>query len=227
MSTPVTWTFTVKQVETVWRDTRQVFGNKLWIESMLYDVFPPEWQQELEQRAGRDFRDVLGEAVDGLGGDDPSLVFLAFQRTFGGYGVVTEYARHPLHGDVLKRGLRVESTGTEPDEPQRWLLPEPAFHELCTDISGAQRDEELIAESFAVQLSERQLDELERRYGGELSELAYAVVADLTAGDGPEVVVAGIQQALADLGITLEFRGVPNVLPASTRTDTPRRPPRG
>jgi hypothetical protein len=224
---PVTWTFTVKQVETVWRDTRQVFGNKLWTESMRYDVFLPEWQRELERRAGRDFLDILGEAVGRLGGDDPSLVFLGFQRTFGRYGVVTEFARHPLHGDVLKRARRIESDGTEPDPPLRWTLSQDALFDLCAEIEDAERDEELVAEAFAIVLSERQLDELERRYGGELSELVYAVVADLTAGDGPEVVIHGVQQALADLGITLQFRGVRNVLPERTRTDTPPPPPRG
>jgi hypothetical protein len=224
---PVTWTFTVKQVETVWRDTRQVFGNKLWTESMLYDVFLPEWQQELEQRAGREFLDILNEAVGGLGGDDPSLVCLGFQRTFGTYGVVTEFARHPLHGDVLKRARRIESDGTEPDAPVRWTLPQDALFDLCAEIEDAERDEELVAEAFAIALSEQQLDELERRYGGELSELVYAVLADLTAGDGPEVVIHGVQQALADLGITLGFRGVKNVLPARSRTDTPPPPPRG
>lgn len=209
---PVTWTFTVKQVETVWRDTRQVFGNKLWTESMLYDVFLPEWQQELEHRTGRGFLAVLGEAVDGLGGDDPSLVFLGFQRTFGTYGIVTEFARHPLHGDVLKRARRIESNGAEPEQPVRWTLPREALFDLCAEIEDAERDEELIAESFGIALSEGQLDELERRYGGELSELVYAVVADLTAGDGPEVVIHGVQQAMADLGITLQFRGVKSVL---------------
>lgn len=224
---PVTWTFTVKQVETVWRDTRQVFGNKLWTESMLYDVFLPEWQQELERRAGRGFLDVLNEAVDGLGDDDPSLVFLGFQRTFATYGIVTEFARHPLHGDVLKRARQIESNGAEPDKPVRWTLPEEALFDLCAEIEDAERDEELIAESFGISLSEGQVDELERRYGGELSELVYAVVADLTAGDGPEVVIHGVQQALADLGITLQFRGVKNVLPESMRKDTPQRPSPG
>jgi hypothetical protein len=210
---PVTWTFTVKQVETVWRDTRQVFGNKLWTESMLYDVFPPQWQEELERRSGRRFPDVLSDAVAGLGGGDPSLVFLGFRRAFDRYGIVTVFARHPLHGDVLKRAKRIESRGAQPDRPQAWTLPGGTFHALCAEIVDTGLDEEQITESLAVVLAEWQLDELERRYGGELSELVYSVISELSPKDGPEVVVRGIQDACAELGVTLRFTGVRPVLP--------------
>jgi hypothetical protein len=205
---PVTWTFTVKQVETVWRDTHQVFGNKLWTESMLYDVFLPQWQEELERRSGRRFAEVLSDAVAGLGGGDPSLVFLGFRRAFDRYGVVTVFARHPLHGDVLKRAKRIEARGTQPDRPQTWTLSADTFHALCAEIEDTGLDEELITESLAVVLSEWRLDELERRYGGELSELVYSVISELSVKDGPAAVVAGVQEAFAELGITLRFTGV-------------------
>jgi hypothetical protein len=220
---PVTWTFTVKQVETVWRDTHQVFGNKLWTESMLYDVFLPQWQEELERRSGRPFRDVLSDAVAGLGAGDPSLVFLGFRRAFDRYGIVTVFARHPLHGDVLKRAKRIESRGTQPDRPQMWRLPADTFHRLCAEITETGLDEELITESLAVVLSDWQLDELERRYGGELSELIYGVISEFSVKDGPAAVVASIQDAFAELGVTLRFAGVRPVLPDRLRRTGPPR----
>lgn len=221
---PVTWTFTVKQVETVWRDTHQVFGNKLWTESMLYDVFLAQWQQELEQRSGRRFPDVLSDAVAGLGAGDPSLVFLGFRRAFDRYGIVTVFARHPLHGDVLKRAKRIEARGAQPNRPQTWTLSPDTYHALCAEIVESGLDEELIVESLAVVLSEWQLDELERRYGGELGELVYSVISELSVRDGPEAVVAGVQEAFAELGITLRFAGIRNVAPERSRTTPPVRP---
>ena len=49
---PLTWTLTPQQVEFIWKETREVFGNKLWFESMLYaDLgLSGEWQNELERR---------------------------------------------------------------------------------------------------------------------------------------------------------------------------------
>jgi hypothetical protein len=77
-----------------------------------------------------------------------------------------------------------------------------------------------------MMLSPGQVDELERRYRGELQELVYAVVTDLPEGAGPEAVIAGVQAELAKVKITLTFQGVPNVLPERTRKDTPPQPPR-
>jgi hypothetical protein len=73
---PVTWTLDRKFLNEIWRETLDVFGNKLWHESM-YGLFPDEWQEELGQRSGRDVVDVL---YDGL--DKPSS-YLALDRFCG------------------------------------------------------------------------------------------------------------------------------------------------
>jgi hypothetical protein len=99
---PVTWTFDEEQVETIWADTEDYFNNKLWVESMVYGVFYAQWQQEVERRAGRDFFEVLVDAVCDIPDDPyPGLVFLGFQQEFARYRITTEFAPHPVFGDVL------------------------------------------------------------------------------------------------------------------------------
>jgi hypothetical protein len=224
---PVTWDFSTEQVELIWKETRQVFGNKLWNESMLYAVFYGTWQQEVARRSGQDFHDVLIDAVGHLGEScDPSLVFLGFQREFAKYGITTDFPPHPLHGDVLARARGLGSAMAAPAGPVTWTLTKAEFHELLAEIDAAELDDEMVAEVLDMMLDAHQVDELERRYGGELRQLLYGVVTDLPEGAGPEAVIAGIQAELAEVKITLTFQGVPNVQPERTRKDTPPQPPR-
>jgi hypothetical protein len=203
---PVTWTFTAKQVDMIWTETRQVFGNKLWNESMLYGVFYDTWQQEVARRSGLSFHDVLIDAVDHLDeGCDPSLVFLGFQREFAKYGITTEFAAHQIHGDVLARARGLGSATTAPAGPQTWTLSVTDHDELLDEISGAALDPELISESLDMFLSGQQVDELERRYGGELEQLVYGVVTRLDPGADPEAVVSALRDKIAQYDITLTF----------------------
>ncbi|MGW7201303.1 hypothetical protein [Streptomyces chryseus] len=103
------WEFDTEQVEQIWRDTREVFGNKLWMEGMLYGVFYEKWQQEAEERSGTEFSDVLVSMVEGLSPGDPSEVFAVFRRGFARYGITMAFAPHPHHGDVLERARRIEA----------------------------------------------------------------------------------------------------------------------
>jgi hypothetical protein len=205
---PVTWTFGTDQVERIWAETRQVFGNKLWKESMLDAVFPGGWQDELVRRSGQSLHDVFTDAVGHLPeGCDPSLVFLGFRRAFARYGITAEFAAHPLHGDVLARAERLGSARSGPAGAVTWQLSATDRYELLDEIGATGPDDELIAETLAMFLSERQVDELERRHGGELHELVYGAVTDLDPGAPPEAVLAAILEKIVQYGIQVEFTG--------------------
>src|SRR5436190_9764068 len=110
MEMPTTWTLDADKVERLWKDTREVFGNKLWDEDM-YGIFPADWREQAQRRSGKHFSDLLREAVGGFGGGrstDPSLIFLALQRTFAQYGVTLEFADHRVHGDLIERAHELE-----------------------------------------------------------------------------------------------------------------------
>ena len=80
---PLTWTMDPAQVEFIWKQSREVFGNKLWFERMLYGPgLPAPWQEELTRRAGEGIMEVLLEAVGDLREPDPSLVFLGLRDAF-------------------------------------------------------------------------------------------------------------------------------------------------
>jgi hypothetical protein len=210
-----TWIFTPDQIDAAWRATRDVWGNKLWYETMLYEVIPAEWQQEVRARSGRDFREFLDDAVGDLAGDDPSLVFLAMLQAFGAYGITVEFPPHPVHGDVLALAARVA--------PDTWTLPEDAFYELCAalhDDGDGQPPPDVVVEIFADCLSPQRQEEIERRSPVPFDDLVRAMLADVTASSDPEVLIDAFARRLAGLGITLRFRGVEHILPERLRSGT-------
>jgi hypothetical protein len=188
---PLTWTMTRDQVEFIWKETREVFHNKLWFESMLYaDVgLPGEWQAELERRSGLDVMDVLIEAVGDLRDPDPSLVFLGLHDTFARYGITLQIAPHPIHGDVLARARELVGSGASRPAyaPVTWHLDAGCVAGLRTEIEVSRRDAGRVADALADCLGDARADELSLRCGEELRIAVYIAInkvpSDADTGD--------------------------------------------
>ena len=160
---PLTWVLDRDRVEFIWHETAEVFGNKLWIESMLYNDsgFTEEWREELARRKGESFFDVLVEACAGLGSQaDPSLVLLALKETFGRYGVTLDLEPHPWRGDVIARALELRAADRSRPEypPVTWTIGVDRVVSLWTEIEDDGPED-------AVEdlLYEREADELTLR----------------------------------------------------------------
>ncbi|WP_431676629.1 hypothetical protein [Kitasatospora sp. KL5] len=195
------WEFDTAQVRQIWLDTREVFGNKLWVEGMLYGVFPEEWQQEAELRSGLDFFDVLVSAVEDSSPGDPSEVFLAFRREFAKYGIETVFAPHPDHGDVLERARKLEA-GEPLPEPGPWHLGEDAVTGIWDTLADGFDD---CAGEVAEWLPEQLVDELETACG-ERAFIAVGWALDkLAPDDDRSLAFVGLQRLAAEYGIELAF----------------------
>jgi hypothetical protein len=195
---PLTWTLTTEQVEFMWKETREVFGNKLWFESMLYaDIgLPAEWQDELERRAGADIMDVLIEAVGDLRDPDQSLVFLGLHDTFARYGITLDGTWHPIHGDLLARAdALVEAGESRPAyAAATWHLDAGCVARLWDLFDLTRRDEGRIADAWPTVLGPARADELSLRCGEELRIAVYIA----TNSAGPDVDPAVALTALRD-----------------------------
>ncbi|WP_431683711.1 hypothetical protein [Kitasatospora sp. KL5] len=195
------WEFDTAQVEQIWLDTREVFGNKLWVEGMLYGVFPEEWQEEAEERSGTDFFDVLVSAVQGYDEGDPSGIFVSFRREFAEYGISTVFAPHPRHGDVLERARRIAA-----GEP----LPGPApCHLDETAVAGIW---DALAHGFAHCGSdvtrwfpEETLDDFELAADERMFTYISGVLDGLAPDDDRSLVFPGLRDLAAGYGIALTF----------------------
>ncbi|MFE9093305.1 hypothetical protein [Streptomyces sp. NPDC007264] len=195
------WEFDTEQVKQIWRDTREVFGNKLWIEGMLYNVFYEEWQREAEERSGTDFFDLLVSTVAGQDPGDPSEVFAAFRRGFAQYGITTVFAPHPDHGDVLERARRIEAGESLP-EPGPWHLDESYVTEVWDDLAEDLTDGgQAMADSFPEQL----LDAFELATRDSAFCAIERMLDDLAEGDDPSQAFAGLRELAAAHGIELTF----------------------
>jgi hypothetical protein len=88
---PVTWTLDRELLNQLWHETLDVFGNKLWNESM-YGLIPPRWQEEIYRRSGRDVTDVLYDGLDRLGDYVTLGRFCgSLQRAVGPYGITLRF----------------------------------------------------------------------------------------------------------------------------------------
>jgi hypothetical protein len=188
---PLTWTMTRDQVEWIWKETREVFGNKLWFESMMYadDGIPEEWQEELARRSGQDIVDTLTEAVGDLRDPDPSLVFRGLHDTFARYGITLNIRSHPVHGDVLERARELVDSGVSRPAygPVTWNLDAECVASLRDAIEVSDRDSAEVADALADCLGARRADELSLRCGEELRIAVYIAMnkapADADTGD--------------------------------------------
>jgi hypothetical protein len=209
---PLTWTLTREQVQFIWKETREVFHNKLWFESMLYaDIgLPAEWQDELERRSGQDIMDVLIEAVGDLRDPDPSLVFLGLHDMFARYGITLEIAPHPIHGDVLTRARELVESGVSRPEytPVTWTLDETCVATLWREIEVSRRDAGRIADALADCLGEARADELSLRCGEELRIAVYIAINNVPAEADAGTVLLALRDWFSSRyhgEVTLEF----------------------
>jgi hypothetical protein len=209
---PLTWTMTTDQVEFIWKETREVFENKLWFESMLYaDVgLPGEWQAELERRSGLDIMDVLIEAVGDLRDPDPSLVFHGLHDTFARYGITLNVADHPIHGDVLARARElVESGASRPVyAPVTWHLNRECVATLRDEIEVSGRDAGRIADALVDCLGAARADELSLRCGEELRIAVYIAINKVPADAGTGDVLLAMRDWFSSRyhgEVTLDF----------------------
>jgi hypothetical protein len=214
---PLTWTMDTEQVEFIWTETREVFGNKLWFESMLDGPgLPEQWQDELAERSGQDIVDVLVEAVGDLRDPDPSLVFLGLHDACARYGVTLEIPPHPYHGDLLvrARGL-VDMDASRPTYTQQvWPLGAECVANLWLQIETARVDarrevvSRQIAESLAACLGDERADELSLRCREQLSVAVHIAVNRLPSHADPSLVFAAMRDFFRDPDhgdVTLEF----------------------
>jgi len=214
---PLTWAMDAEQVVFIWTETRDVFGNKLWFESMLYGPgLPEEWQDELAERSGEDVVDVLVEAVGDLRDPDPSLAFLGLHDTFARYGVTLQIPPHPHHGDLLvrARGL-VDADASRPTyTPQSWPLGAECVASLWQQIEslrGHTRREvasRQVAEALAACMGDERADELSLRCRKALSVAVYIAVNHLPSDADPSLVLEAVRDFFRDPfhgDVTLEF----------------------
>jgi hypothetical protein len=205
---PRTWVLDRDRVQYIWHETAEVFGNKLWVESMLGNDsgFTPEWRQEMARRKGGDFFDVLVEACSGLGNDDdPSLVFLALQETFGRYSVTLELEPHPWHGDVIARALRLREAGhTRPDYPPvTWRLDEDRVVSLWDDIENEGPES-----AVEFMLDDQEADELTLRGEIEVGIALESAVEHLDEEADPSLTFLALHAYFRDPyngNVTFEF----------------------
>jgi hypothetical protein len=214
---PLTWTMDAEQLEFIWTETREVFGNKLWFESMLDGPgLPEEWQDELAERSGQDIFDVLVEAVGDLRDPDPSLVFLGLHDAFARYGVTLEIPPHRHHGDVLVRARElVDSGASRPTYVQQlWPLDAACTASLWLQIETARVDtrremvSRQIADALAACLGDERADELSLRCQKQLSVAVYIAVNRLAADADPSLFFAAMRDFFRDPrhgDVTLEF----------------------
>jgi len=215
---PLTWTLTTEQVEFIWKETREVFGNKLWFESMMYarEGIPAEWQDELERRSGQDIVDTLTEAVGDLRDPDPSLVFLGLRDTFARYGITLDVAPHPIHGDVLERARGLTATGRSrpPYGPVVWRLDAACLASLRSAIETSRRDTRreiqagTVADALADCLGDARADELSLRCGEELRIAVYIAANKVPPDADADTVLLAMRDWFADRHhgqVTLEF----------------------
>ncbi|MQS16187.1 hypothetical protein F7Q99_29150 [Streptomyces kaniharaensis] len=198
-----TWEFDASQVQRIWLDTRQVFGNKLWIDGMC-GVFRDEWRREAEERSGRSFFDLLCSAARDLSPGDPSEIFLAFQREFAKYGISTVFARHFDHGDVLERARRLDA-GEPLPKPGPYRLDEDLVTEVWDLIADGLADGFIdgcaVVECFPDDL----LDELERASREQAFLLVDEVLDKLAEDADPSQAFLGLRELAAEHGVELTF----------------------
>jgi len=223
---PLTWTMDPAQVAFIWTRSRDVFGNKLWFESMLYGPGLPEpWQRELARRSGEEIMEVLLEAVGDLREPDPSLVFLGLHDTFARYRVALEIPPHPIHGDLLARARDLLAAGAS-----RPTYPPVVWHLGAEDVAAlwqASYTRGRLADIFEGCLGDVRADELSLRYGGEVPVAVYSALHDLAQDADPSLTLSALRDYFADRyhgAVTLEYAPHPvhgDVLSRAHRVDPP------
>jgi hypothetical protein len=213
----LTWVMDAELMEFIWTETREVFGNKLWFESVLdWEGLPEQWQDTLVQRSGQSIVDVLVEAVGDLRDPDPSLVFLGLHETCARYRIILEIPPHPQHGDLLQRarGLRDAGLSRPAYARQTWAVDGDCVAALGRAIVAARKDTRLairarqIADALADCLGDERADELSLRCGEELSTAVYIAIKPLSADADVSLVLAAIRDFFRDPrngDIVLEF----------------------
>jgi hypothetical protein len=208
---PLTWTMDAAQVEFIWKESREVFGNKLWFESMLYGPGLPEpWQRELARRSGENIMEVVLEAVGDLREPDPSLVFLGLHDTFARYRVTLEIPPHPIHGDLLARarGLVAAGASRPTYAPAVWHLDGEDVAALWQASYTPGSQHRRFADIFEGCLGDVRADELSLRYGGEIPVAVYSALHDLAQDADPSLTLLALREYFADRyhgAVTLEY----------------------
>jgi hypothetical protein len=211
------WVMDPELVEFLWTETREVFGTKLWFESVLdWEGIPERWQDELVRRSGQSIVDVLIEAVGDLREPDPSLVFLGLHETCARYQIILEIPPHPQRGDLLQRARALRDAGlTRPAYArQTWALESESVVALGRAIEAARKDTRpeirarRIADVLADCLGDERADELSLRCGEELSIAVYIAIKPLSADAEMSLILSAIRDFFRDPhhgDIVLEF----------------------
>lgn len=126
MTTPtveadVVWLVEREDVCTIWRATREVFGNSRWhsdVDQTLDVDKYREYVDLVEELSDQSLFDCVLDAVSGLYPADPSEVFAAMHRQFATYGVDLQFEDHDRYGDLLVRAAKLTSRAPV-TEPQR------------------------------------------------------------------------------------------------------------
>jgi hypothetical protein len=131
----VIWPVDHAAVCTIWRSTREVFGNKLWhgdVDEVLDTDEYARYVAVVEERSGQSLFDCVMDAVAGLYPADPSEVFAALHTAFAGYGVELRFAPHHRHGDLLARAAAVKAGTPPPAAPRQHRLDETTVDGIWT-----------------------------------------------------------------------------------------------
>jgi hypothetical protein len=199
-SPQVSWHLDAETVSYIWKSTRQVIGNKLWVSDMM-DSFPQELQDEIDGRGG-DFFDVVIDAAHGYSlGVDPSMIFAAFQREMATFGVNLEFAPHPRHGDVVARARDIEAGRPVPG-PGAYILDAATVDNLWSAVESH-------SDYVKDRLPEDLLDDVEMASGGEAFLVLSGITDDLPKDADPSLWFSGLRKVCAGLGIEVGFADHP------------------
>ena len=205
----VVWRFDAEVVEKIWRETGEVFGNSLWLDSM-YELIPSDWQRQAGELTGLRLDDLLSRAVHQLDMDgdlaDPSLFFLAFARTLADLGITAEFAPHPTYGSVLERAKAVEATGSAPAfAPEVWDFDQEMVEEVWLAIEDSLEDPDWIIERFEEMLLPEWRDEATLRARCAANLILFELVETLNDLEDPSVALVRVAEAFLPYGITIKY----------------------
>src|SRR5262245_41535182 len=195
-----TWRLHADSVSYIWKSTRQVFGNKLWVSDMM-ESFPQELQDDIEGRGGDFFDLVIDASQDYSLGQDPSLIFPAFQREMATFGVVLEFEPHPRHGDVVARAHEIEAGRPVPG-PAAYLLDAATVEYLWLGVGTR-------SSYLKDRLPDDLLDDIEMASGGEAFLVLDDIADDLGKDADPSLWFLGLRKLCAGLGIEVGFADHP------------------
>ena len=208
------WKLDAELVEGIWRETGEVFGNKLWLDSM-YGLVPRDRQEQIEQVTGLSLSGLLDQTVRDLdqtvrdldqGLPDPSLFFAALARVLARFGVVAHFARHPRYGDVLERARMIEETGSVPAHgAEVWDFDEDMVGELWLAIEDSLDDADWVSEQFTGMLLPEWRDEATLRVRCEVDQFVAGVLCDLGDLGDPSVALIRVAEAFSRHGIDIQY----------------------